>query len=375
MAQRSRRGRGRDAGPSAEIARWRSEIDRIDQRLLALLNQRARVAQRIGRQKVRRNSSVYVPERERHVLARVVAANEGPLPARAVRGIFREIISASRGVEAPLRVAYLGPEATFTHAAARTQFGAIAYYEPVDSIPDVFHAVEGGGADVGVVPVENSTEGAVGRTLDMFVDSPLKICAEIELKVRHCLLSRGEDLQGIRRIVSHPQSLAQCRRWLATSCPTVPTEAVSSNGRAAQIAAEEDGVAAIAGAMAAEQYGLGVVAEGIQDDPNNVTRFLVLAAEDAPSATGADKTSILFTVRDEVGVLQRMLLPFARNRIGLCGIESRPLRGRPWEYVFFLDMRGHRRQAPLRRALSELERHCLALKVLGSYPSTFSEGR
>ena len=364
----------RDPHSASEIARCRAAIDRVDDRILDLLNQRARLAQRIGRQKVRRNAAVYVPGRERRVLQRVLPRNGGPLAARAVLGIFREILSASRALQGPLRVAYLGPEATFSHAAARTQFGETATYAPAEDIAEVFHAVEIGRADVGVVPVENSTEGVVAQTLDLFVESPLRICAELAFRVQQCLMSRTGTLRGVRRIVSHPQSLAQCRRWLATGCPGVPTEAVSSNAKAAQMAAANATVAAIAGTMAAERYGLRVVAEGIQDEPSNVTRFLVLATSDAPTVTGADKTSILFTVRDEIGVLQRMLHPFARHHINLCGIESRPRRGKPWEYVFFLDLRGHRRQPPVRRALSDLERNCLTLKVLGSYPSVVSEG-
>lgn len=369
------RGTARTHRPRAEseIARCRSAIDRVDDRILDLLNQRARLAQRIGRHKVRSNAAVYVPGRERRVLERVLARNGGPLPRRAVLGIFREILSASRALQGPLRVAFLGPEATFSHAAARTQFGETAVYDPVEGIAEVFHAVETGRADVGVVPVENSTEGVVAHTLDVFVESPLRICAELELRVQQCLMARPGSLRKVRRIVSHPQSLAQCRRWLATAYPGVPTEAVSSNAKAAQIAAADATVAAIAGATAAERYGLRIIADGIQDDPSNVTRFLVLATRDAPSVTGADKTSILFTVRDEIGVLQKMLHPFARHRINLCGIESRPRRGKPWEYVFFLDLRGHRLQGPVRRALADLERNCLTLKILGSYPSVVSE--
>ena len=232
------------------IARCRAAIDTVDQRILSLLNRRARLAQQIGRHKIKRNAAVYVPGRERRVLQNLLAANGGPLSGRAIAGIFREIIAASRALEAPVRVAYLGPEATFTHTAARAQFGATSEYTPVDSIPEVFAAVETERVDVGVVPVENSTEGVVAHTLDMFVDSPLKICAELELKVRQCMMVRGTGLKGVRRIVSHQQSLAQCRRWLATTCSNIPTEAVSSNARAAQLAAADGRTAAIAGAMA-----------------------------------------------------------------------------------------------------------------------------
>jgi chorismate mutase/prephenate dehydratase len=351
------------------IARFREGIDRIDRQVLALLNRRARLAQRIGRNKERQESAVFVPGREQRLVRRLLAENAGPLPDRAVVAIYREIISASRALEAPLEVAYLGPEATFTEAAARRHFGNMAHYVPVDSIPEVFAAVETRRARVGVVPVENSTEGVVAHTLDMFVESPLKICAELELVVQHCLLGKRAGTKWIRRIVSHPQSLAQCRRWLAANCPGIPTEGVSSNARAAQIAAQESGVAAIAGEMAATRYGLRVLARGIHDDASNVTRFLVLAEEDAPTPSGSDKTSILMTVRDDVGVLHRMLRPFSAHRINLCGIESRPLRGKPWEYVFFLDLRRHRREKAVARALADLERQCRTLKILGSYPT------
>jgi chorismate mutase/prephenate dehydratase len=373
VPQRSRRARSGSAAAAREIARYRAEIDRVDGQILALLNRRARLALRIGQRKAWRNAAVFVPGRERRVLKNLLTVNAGPLPGRAVVGIFREIISASRALEAPLRVAYLGPEATFTHAAAREQFGVNARYLALDGITEVFAAVETERADVGVVPVENSTEGVVAHTLDMFVNSPLKISAELELKVRHCLMARRKGVKGIARIVSHPQSLAQCRRWLATECSGLPTEAVTSNARAAQLAAADPTVGAIAGATAAERYGLRILAEGIQDDPSNVTRFLVLAHHDAPAPSGVDKTSLLFTVRDEVGVLHRMLRPFSVHRINLCGIESRPLRGKPWEYVFFLDLQGHRRERPVRRALADLSRHCLSLKVLGSYAAALGE--
>jgi chorismate mutase/prephenate dehydratase len=372
VPDRTRRTRRR-TGKRRSIDALRARIDGIDRRILALVNRRARLAQRIGETKARRNAGVFVPGRERRILAGLLAANPGPLPGHAVLGIFREIISASRGLEQALRVAYLGPEATFTHAAARTQFGASACYVAADDIPEVFAAVETGRADVGVVPIENSTEGVVAHTLDMFVTSPLQICAELELQVRQCLMSRGGGLAGIRRIVSHPQSLAQCRRWLAAHCAGIPTEVVGSNARAAQLAAADPRVAAVGGAMAAERYKLRVVADAIQDEATNVTRFLVLAAHDASAASGADKTSILFTVKDEVGILARMLRPFAAHGINLCGIESRPLRGKPWEYVFFLDLRGHRHERPVRRALVALARNCLTLRVLGSYPAALPE--
>jgi chorismate mutase/prephenate dehydratase len=338
--------------------------------LLRLLNRRARLATAIAEQKARSNSGVYAPAREKGVLARLARANRGPLSERMVRGIFREIISASRALEQRLRIAYLGPEATFTHLAARQQFGAAAEYVPAASIADVFREVEGGRADLGVVPVENSTEGMVAHTLDLLADSPLGICAEISLPVRHNLLARADTRLGdVKRVVAHPQALAQCRHWLTEHVPGVPTEPESSNARAADRARAEPGVAAIAAEAAAEAYALAVVAQAIQDEPGNLTRFLVLGPHDAPAPSGDDKTSILFTVRDEVGILSRMLRPFAAHDVDLIKIESRPLRGRPWEYVFYLDLKGHRRERRVQQALADVERSALRLKVLGSYPA------
>jgi len=353
----------------ASIPALRRQIDRIDDQLLRLLNRRAAVALAIAEQKARSNSGVYAPAREKGVLARLARANRGPLPEPIVRAIFREIISASRSLEQRLRIAFLGPEATFAHLAARQQFGAAADYRPAASIAEVFHEVESGRADIGVVPVENSSEGMVAHTLDLLADSPLAICAEISLAVRHNLLARDGTLRNVTRVAAHPQALAQCRRWLLEHLPGVPTEPESSNARAAERARDERGVAAIAARAAAETYGLAVLAEAIQDEPGNLTRFVVLSGHDTAQPSGDDKTSILFTVRDEVGILARMLRPFAAHGIDLIKIESRPLRGRPWEYVFFLDLKGHRRERRVQQALAEIERGALRLKVLGSYPA------
>lgn len=352
------------------VAALRRKIDRLDDRLLALLNARAALAQRIGAEKAQRNACVYDPAREKAVLARLARASRGPLTPPLVRAIFTEIMSAARGLQGRLRVAYLGPEATFTHLAARRHLGHAAEYVAVPTVADVFQAVEQGRADLGVVPVENSTEGMVAHTLDLLVDSPLRITAEVMLPVEHCLVARpGTRLAAVRLVVAHPQALAQCRRWLATHLPGVRTAEAPSNARAAARAAAEPGTAAIAAAAAAETYGLAVLAPGIQDEPGNVTRFLVLAHHDAPRPTGDDRTSILFSVRDEVGILVEMLKPFARHGIDLIKIESRPLRERPWEYYFFVDLKGHRAEPRVRRALAAVERRALRLKVLGSYPA------
>jgi chorismate mutase/prephenate dehydratase len=353
---------------AASLTTIRRRIDRIDDQVLRLLNRRARLVLAVAEQKQRRQAAVYVPDREHAVLARLARRNGGPLAASHVRAIFREIISASRGLEQRLRVAYLGPESTYAHLAARRHFGAAPEYVPSPTVADVFRDVEGGRAELGVVPVENSSEGMVAHTLDLLVESPLSICAELTLAVRHCLLVRpGTTAAGLRRVAAHPQALAQCRQWLAAHCPGVPTVEESSNARAAARAREERGTGAIAAAEAAATYRLAVLARDIQDEPGNVTRFLVLAQHDSEAPSGDDKTSLVMSVRDEVGVLARMLRPFAAHRIDLIKIESRPLRERPWEYYFFLDLKGHRRDARVARALTAVARRALRLKVLGSY--------
>jgi len=354
----------------APIPTIRRQIDRIDDQLLRLLNRRARLALDAAAQKQRRRAAIYAPGREQGVLARVSKQNGGPLGAAHVRAIFREIISASRGLEARLRVAYLGPEATWTHLAAAHQFGAAAEYVASPTVDDVFRDVEGGRAELGVVPVENSTEGMVAHTLDLLVESPLSICSEVMLPIHHCLLARpGTSLAKLRRVVAHPQALAQCRQWLAAHLPGIPTGEEASNTKAAARAEAEPGTAALAAEAAAAPYRLEVLARGVQDEAGNVTRFLVLARHDSEDPCGNDKTSLVMSVRDEIGVLARMLRPFATHRIDLIKIESRPLRERPWEYYFFLDLVGHRREARVARALAAVRRRALRLKVLGSYPA------
>ncbi len=348
----------------------RRQIDRIDDQLLRLLNRRAQLALAVGAQKQRRRTAIYAPAREHGVLARVAGRNGGPLAASAVRAIFREIISASRGLETRLRVAYLGPQATWAHLAAQRQFGGAAEYVSSATVADVFRDVESDRADLGVVPVENSTEGMVAHTLDRLVESPLAICAEVTLAIHHCLLARPDTtVAQLRRVAAHPQALAQCRQWLAVHLPAVATVQEASNARAAERAAAERGTAAIAAEAAAATYRLEVLARSIQDEPGNVTRFVVLAPHDSEVPTGDDKTSLVMSVRDEVGVLARMLRPFAAHHIDLIKIESRPLRERPWEYYFFLDLKGHRRAPRVARALDAVRRRALRLKILGSYPA------
>jgi chorismate mutase/prephenate dehydratase len=349
----------------------REQIDRLDAKILTLVNRRARLASRIGHAKCQDGASAYIPSREQQIFARLATLNQGPLANEAIQAIYREIISASRALEQRLRIAYFGPEATFTHMAAREQFGSQATFIPVATIPQVFAEVERGEADYGVVPIENSSEGAVAITLDMFVESNLRIIAERFLEIRHCLLSKAPRQERIKRVLAHPQALAQCRRWLTTHLSGVRTEEVASNARAAELAVKDPQVAAIASRFAAEHYGLNILAKNIQDQAANFTRFAVLGRESQPlPPTGHDKTSLLLSVRDEVGVLYRTLKPFADNAINLVRIESRPFKGRPWEYLFFIDVEGHVTDEPLARALREIGPLCLQVKVLGSYATT-----
>lgn len=348
----------------------REQIDHIDAQVLNLLNRRARLAMRIGHLKSRDRSSVYVPSRERQVIARLTELNTGPLSHEAIRAIYREVISASRALEEPLRVAYFGPEASYTHMAAREQFGAQAVFVPLATIPQVFAEVERMQTDYGVVPVENSSEGSVASTLDMFVDSPLNIIAEISLEIRHCLLSRATQLDQVKRVLAHPQALAQCRRWIATHLPGVLVEEAANNARAAELAVADRQAAAIGGRMAGDHYKLNVLASNIQDQAANFTRFVVLGRAQAPgNSTGHDKTSLLLSVRDEVGALYHALKPFADHAVNLLRIESRPLKGRPWEYFFFIDVAGHIHDEPIALALQEIQPLCSLVKVLGSYVS------
>jgi chorismate mutase/prephenate dehydratase len=346
----------------------RKKIDHVDAKLVELLNERASLAQQIGQAKSLDGQEVYVPGREKEIFKRISTINGGPLPEKSIHSIYREILSASRSLEAPLTVAYFGPEATYTHMAARDRFGSSTNYVPMPSIPDVFQEVKQGRADYGVVPIENSTEGVVTHTLDMLVEADVKICSEIVLDVHHCLLSRSGKAEDIREVVSHPQALAQCRRWLTTNQPNAQVREAPSTAQAAQMAAKDVSLAAIASGLAKELYGLEVVARNIEDQANNITRFLVIGGR-SPKPSGDDKTSIVLSVKDEVGILHRMLDPFARNKINLSKIESRPLKEKPWEYLFFLDLEGHIEEPRIQKAIKKLEKSCIFIKILGSYPA------
>jgi chorismate mutase/prephenate dehydratase len=353
--------------PGATLEKLREQIDKKNADLLRLLNERAGIVAEVGRLKHSDGTQIYQPAREREIVERMLARNQGPLTDEHVRRIFTEVISACRALEHELRVAFLGPEHTYSHQAALRHFGSSAIFVPEGSIAGVFHALENGRADLGVVPVENSTEGSVTLTLDLLIDTPLVIVGEILLPVRHALLSRSGDRAAIRKIVSHQQSLGQCRGYLAANYPNCETEAVVSNAFAAQRAAEDPSIAAIASVGAAEAYGLQIVAENIQDLAQNATRFLVIGKHPVKKS-GADRTTALFAVAHKVGALHEVLGLFARNKVNVSKIESRPLRSRPWEYLFFIDLAGHREDPRLKRALAALERKTLFLKVLGSYP-------
>ena len=346
----------------------RNKIDQIDEKVVNLLNDRAVLAQRIGHTKSLSNQEVYVPQREQEVLDRLASLSRGPLPARIVRSIYREIISGCRSLEAPLKVAFFGAEATYSHLAAKEKFGSSSELRSTASIPEVFQEVSQDRASFGVVPIENSTEGVVAHTLDCLVESDLQICAEIYLDIHHHLLSRSGRADDVKRIISHPQALAQCRGWLGAHFPNIAVEEVASTAHAAQVASQDASVAAISSTLAMEVYGLGSVAANIEDRANNITRFLVIGKM-ATKPGRRDKTSVVFSAKDKPGVLYQMLQPFAKSRINLSKIESRPIKNKPWEYLFFLDLLGHRDQPAVKRAIAGLERNCVFIKILGSYPS------
>jgi chorismate mutase/prephenate dehydratase len=344
----------------------RRKIDSIDRQIIRLLNLRAKITMDIAKTKRKTGVSIYSPEREREVLKKIASHNRGPLNRMALEAIYREIMSGSLSLEKPLKIAYLGPEATFTHLAAVKRFGSQVEYVACNSITDVFLEVERDAADYAVVPIENSIEGVVSHTLDMFVDSDLKICAQIILDVSHNLLSNYPK-DKIKRLYSIAQVFGQCRIWLQENLPGVETIEVSSTTRAAQIAVKEKYSACIASLLAAKVYKLKVVASDIEDSPHNITRFFVVGKTTAGQA-GHDKTSILFSIKDRMGALHDMLTPFKKHRINLTKIESRPSKKKAWDYYFFVDLEGHQDDPRVKKALSELESKCTFLKVLGSYP-------
>ncbi|MBI4509714.1 MAG: prephenate dehydratase [Deltaproteobacteria bacterium] len=351
-----------------ELVTLRAQIDALDEEILRLLNERAKLVAQVATLKERLDIPFYVPSREREIIERLTARNSGPFPSEALRPVFQEIFSACLSLEKRVQVAYLGPEATFTHMAVKRQFGLSARTIPVGTIAGVFEEVERGSADFGVVPIENSTEGVVNHTLDTFMETEANISAEILLEVTQCLLCKpGLESGQIERVYSHPQALAQCRRWLAANLPGVTVVEAASTAEAARLARDDSRGAAIASEMAARVYDLLVLRRKIEDLALNVTRFLVIGKKQA-DRTGADKTSLLLALRDEPGILYRVLGPFAEAGINMTKIESRPSRRKPWEYVFFVDVDGHQSDQPLAQAIAGLSGACESLKVLGSYP-------
>lgn len=350
-----------------KIARLRHKIDQIDSKIVSLLGERAEVVFSVGQEKAKANMDLHVPQREEEIFTRLMLENTGRFPIHAIRPVFREIISACRSLEGPLKLAYLGPEGTFTHLACTRRFGVSAHFVPVRSISDVFAEVEKGNVEYGVVPIENSSEGVVSHTLDTFMESDLKISGEILLEVSHSLLSKSGDLRKVKKIYSHPHAFAQSRKWLEANLLRVPLFEASSTAAAAKLAAKEPTAAAIASELAASLYKLKVISRKIEDTPRNFTRFLIIGKTPA-APTHRDKTSVMFSIKDRVGALYRILEPFAKHQINLTKVESRPSKTKAWEYVFYLDVEGHVADEPVKAALALLKEECLFLKVLGSYP-------
>jgi chorismate mutase/prephenate dehydratase len=355
------------ASQEEELGKLRQGIDAIDGEVLRLLSDRAKLAQRVGEIK---HGNIYRPEREAQVLRRIAELNPGPLPDAAVRTIFREVMSACLALEQPLKIAYFGPAGTFTESAAKKHFGSAPTFTPFLTIDDVFRAVESGQVDYGVVPIENSTEGSVGRTLDQMLTSPLMICGEVNLRIHQNLMTRAASLDSVTKLYSHAQSLAQCHEWLSRNQPNLSRVPVASNAEAARMAAQDPEACAIAGEAAARLYELNILAENIEDDPNNTTRFVVLAGHDA-GPSGRDKTSFVCSAQNKPGAVHDLLTPLKGHDVSMSRFESRPARGfgnSRWEYVFFVDIEGHRSEAKVAAALDDL-RGCVGfLKELGSYP-------
>jgi chorismate mutase / prephenate dehydratase len=367
----ARKGAAKSAPASLDLNKVRTQIDAIDEKIHGLINDRARLAQLVGISKTREGRTVdfYRPEREAQVLRMARERNTGPLRDAEVLRLFREIMSACLAQQEPLKVAFLGPEGTFTQAAVLTHFGHSVRGLAMASIDEVFHEVEAATADFGVVPVENSTEGTVNNTLDGFLSSPLKICGEVELRIHHSLMGAMSALGRIERICSHPQSLAQCRVWLDEHLPGVERVPVSSNAEGARRARDEKGTAGIAGETAAEVYGLKILAAEIEDRPDNTTRFFVLGRK-LFSPSGEDRTTLLVSIghTDAPGALHRLLEPLAEHRVSMTRIESRPSHRRKWDYVFFIDIEGHADEPHVAKALAELQKRASLFRVLGSYP-------
>jgi chorismate mutase/prephenate dehydratase len=352
-----------------KLTSLREKIDALDARLVKLLSERARLAQDVGR--IKNGAAVYRPEREAQVLRRVAGINPGPLPDRALQRVYTEIMSACRSLEDQMSVAFLGPEGTYSQEAALKHFGGAMPLVPCASIDEAFRRAETGTVGYAVVPVENSTEGAVGRTLDLLLATPARVCGEVMLPIRQCLMSKRGGMKAIRKVYSHTQSLAQCQHWLARHLPQAEQVAVVSNAEAARLAAKERGAAAIASRTAAALYGLELLGRNIEDEAKNTTRFLVLGSHDA-TPSGKDKTSLILATRNVPGAIHDLLTPLAANAVSMTRLESRPARTGLWEYVFYVDIEGHSTDDNVARALNILERKASLFRNLGSYPAAVS---
>ncbi len=352
-----------------KLQQIRERIDSLDLQIQDLINQRAEAAHEVARVKRAEDKDAffYRPEREAQVLATVKERNSGPVGDEEMTRLFREIMSTCLALEQPLRIAFLGPQGTFTQSAALKHFGHSVETAAMASIPDIFRDVESGACHYGVVPVENSTEGVISHTLDMFLNSGLQICGEVTLRIHHHLMSKGKDLSRITKVYSHQQSLAQCRLWLDRNLHRAEQQSVGSNAEAARLACDDPQAAAIAGEMAAEIYGLDFLAESIEDEPDNTTRFLIIGRQSV-SASGNDKTTLLLSARNVAGSLNTLLQPLAEHSISMTRIESRPSRRGTWDYVFFVDIHGHRDDPNVAQAMEELRADASLFKVLGSYP-------
>lgn len=367
--RRARRSAAAGREPALDLSALRERIDAIDFQIQELISERARYAGQVGKAKGRLAAAVdyYRPEREAQVLRRVVDRNKGPLSDEVLVRLYREIMSACLAQQEPLKIGYLGPEGTHSQQAVYKHFGHSVHGLPLSSIEEVFQEVEAGNADFGVVPVENSSQGTIQSTLDMFLTSNVRICGEVELRVHQHLLSRSGRIEDIERVYSHPQSFAQCRAWLRQHLPKAETIPVASNAEAARRARSADDAAAIAGASAATVYGLRIVAGPIEDRPDNTTRFLVLGRE-LFTPSGHDRTSLLVFIKDQPGALYNVLAPFARHGLSMNRIESRPSYTGRWQYAFFIDVEGHAQDEAMQRALDELAEFAQEVRLLGSYP-------
>jgi chorismate mutase/prephenate dehydratase len=350
------------------LSELRKQIDQVDDQIVELVNRRASLAQEVGHQKASTRSHYFTPEREHNVFKRLIDQSKGPLDASGIRAIYREIISACRALEKPFKLAYLGPPGTFSHQACVLKFGSSCEFEPVERIPDVFALVERGAADYGLAPVENSLAGVIPETLDTFMSSNLRIVSEVFVPIVHNLATHCAQIEDIKKIYSHPQPIAQCRQWLRSHVPSVELVEVSSTSRAAEIAAGEPETAALCPSLAAELNNLPILVEHTEDNPSNRTRFLVLGYNE-PEPTGKDKTSVMFSVQHRSGELFRAMAAFEKNNVNMTMIESRPSRVAAWEYVFYIDVQGHIRDAAVTKAVEQLKEHSLFVTVLGSYPA------